>query len=820
MRFCRLLFTTAPFFLLVLPLRLGAQTVQVAGKVVDENGVAQLGAKLSLSSETPGVSATATTDEAGRFRLPPVATGRYEFRAEKPGFYVFVEHSLEVRADMAPLEVVLNHVEEFQETVHVEYSPPVVDPQLISAEKTLQAQEIVDMPYPSTHDFRSALPLLPGVIKDNAGRIHVDGGAENQTNYSLDGFNIASPVSGVMENRLSVDALRSVRVETSRYSAEYGKGSSGVMALETYQGDDHYHFMATNFFPSFDTQDGLQLTGWTPRATFSGPIVKGRAWFFNSTDLQYDLNTVKELPTTDNTNRNWNGGNLTRFQLNLTPRNILTAGYLYNFTDSRHYGISPLDPVETSRNLHSRFHFFNVKDQLYFKEGWILESGLAVNDLAGSELPQGDATYIITPEGREGNYYREREQEVKRIQALVNLLARPRQWHGRHDLKFGLEVDRISYSQFSLRHPIEILREDETLARDVSFSGHSDFTRDNTEFSAYAQDRWAPVDGMIVEAGLRFDRDQIIKDTLVSPRLALTITPRRIPESKFSAGVGVFYDATNLDLLARTLDQSRTDVFLNRDGTEVADGPVMSRFIVNESTLKPSYSLNWSLGWEQKLPGGIYGLVSYMRRHGREGWAYDPAPAGPAPGPRNLDYTLTSDRRDSYSYIELTARRLFKEKYTVLLSYARSSARSTAVLDFSIDNTMFSPQAGGPFPWDAPNRLISWGTMPLPRFNRFLVSYFLEWHSGLPYSLVNENQQIIGPPNSQRFPDYFSLNLHVERRFHFWGYEWAIRVGFNNLTGHHNPDVVINNIDSPLFGQYSAGSGRVFTGRIRFLGKK
>jgi hypothetical protein len=195
-------------------------------------------------------------------------------------------------------------------------------------------------------------------------------------------------------------------------------------------------------------------------------------------------------------------------------------------------------------------------------------------------------------------------------------------------------------------------------------------------------------------------------------------------------------------------------------------------------------------------------------------------PADPSPGSRTLLYELTSDSRASYSYIELTARRLFKEKYTVLLSYAHSSAHSTAVLDFSIDNTVFSPQAGGPLPWDSPNRLISWGTMPLPRFNRFLVSYFLEWHSGLPFGIVNENQQIIGTPNSQRFPDYFSLNLHMERRFHFWRYEWALRGGFNNLTGHRNPDVVINNIDSPFFGQFSAGSGRVFTGRIRFLGKK
>jgi hypothetical protein len=78
---------------------------------------------------------------------------------------------------------------------------------------------------------------------------------------------------------------------------------------------------------------------------------------------------------------------------------------------------------------------------------------------------------------------------------------------------------------------------------------------------------------------------------------------------------------------------------------------------------------------------------------------------------------------------------------------------------------------------------------------------------------------MVGAPNSSRFPDFFSLNLHVERRFRLWGHEWALRAGFNNLTGHHNPVAVVNNIDSAEFGTLSGGQGRVFTGRIRFLGR-
>jgi hypothetical protein len=115
--------------------------------------------------------------------------------------------------------------------------------------------------------------------------------------------------------------------------------------------------------------------------------------------------------------------------------------------------------------------------------------------------------------------------------------------------------------------------------------------------------------------------------------------------------------------------------------------------------------------------------------------------------------------------------------------------------------------------------LTSSAFLPAPWLKKFTLAYFLEWHTGFPFSVVNESQQLVGPPNSQRFPSYFSLNLHIERRFRLLHYEWAFRAGFNNLTGHRNPVVVNNNIDSPDFLRFSGGAGRTLTGRIRLLGK-
>src|SRR5207302_3527243 len=67
-----------------------------------------------------------------------------------------------------------------------------------------------------------------------------------------------------------------VGVETSRYSAEYGKGSGGVLDLNTGIGDDHFRFAATDFIPSLQNKKGITLDKFNPRLTLSGPIQKGK----------------------------------------------------------------------------------------------------------------------------------------------------------------------------------------------------------------------------------------------------------------------------------------------------------------------------------------------------------------------------------------------------------------------------------------------------------------------------------------------------------------------------------------------------------------
>jgi hypothetical protein len=109
----------------------------------------------------------------------------------------------------------------------------------------------------------------------------------------------------------------------------------------------------------------------------------------------------------------------------------------------------------------------------------------------------------------------------------------------------------------------------------------------------------------------------------------------------------------------------------------------------------------------------------------------------------------------------------------------------------------------------------------LPIFHKFELAYSMEGRTGFPFTELTDQDQIHGKVGAERFPDYFTLNVQLEKRFHFLGYYLALRGGFDNITGRCDPFVVDGIIDSthqvPTF---SACLGRAFTSRIRLLGRK
>ena len=809
--------------------------------VTDENGVAVSSARVLLESAAlPG--ARCRTDLTGRCQFPLLPAGQYQLRVEKEGFYALVQPGVQITTS-STIEVAISHEQEVREVVDVHESPPAIDPAQVSAQETISGLDVIDMVYPATHDFRNALNFIPGVVQDQSGQPHVAGAQTYQTVTLLDGFNVTQPANGQLLVRVSTDAFRSIQVEPSREPAEDGKGSGGVLSLNTGIGDDHFRFFGTDFVPSLQNKHGWRLDQFLPRFTFSGPLRKGKMWFYNAWDGEYDNLVYTALPAGSDNDQLFRIGDLFKVQTNLASRNILTTSFLMNYLHDQFAFLSPQSPqLSNPRNVES-VYVGSAKDQHYLAGGELLETGFAFDQYNLQITPYGTLPYFANPNTTGGSYYLGDETHARRWQGLANLVLPSHSWHGRHDFKVGVDVDRIAYDAQFARQPISFLSGNDLLTsseecltaaqsgsfpctRYSTFGAAPQHWQYNTEVSAYAEDRWSVTNRLLIEPGVRLDWDEIVRHAEIGPRLAGTYVLDQAGSTKISAGIGLVYDATPIYLVARPFAGMRQDTFYSvPDPTcavncVITTGPILTTFSANRSALVEPRFVNWSAALEKKLPAAIYLKAEFLEKRGARGFVYN-TPNSATGG----NFVLQNTRDDHYTALQLTLRHNFRETYSVMGSYTRSSATSNQALDFNVDSPILSAQQPGPYSWDAPNRFLSWGYVPffkLPVLHQLELAYSTEARTGFPFSLFTDQQQLIGKAGAQRFPEYVSLNLQLEKRFHLLGYYLALRGGFDDITGRCNPYVVNSVIDpvSHPAATFTACQGRAFTSRIRLLGRK
>jgi hypothetical protein len=256
----------------------------------------------------------------------------------------------------------------------------------------------------------------------------------------------------------------------------------------------------------------------------------------------------------------------------------------------------------------------------------------------------------------------------------------------------------------------------------------------------------------------------------------------------------------------------------------VPPGPIVNQFVVPAGGLQQPRFATTSAGWHEKFGRSTLVSLDLLARNGSHGFAFvDQQPSQPGG-----IFLLQDHRQDRYRSATFSIRHVFSENTEIYGAYTRSRAHSNEVLNPALGSIFYAAQQPGPVAWDTPNRLVLWGWVPTHIWSTQLSGFF-EYRTGYPFSVVNLQQQLVGPPNSSRFPAFASLNLGLERKFELRGYLWAVRVEGVNILGRQNPDSVVNNIDAPAcnnairtgcFGAFAGGQGRATTLRVRFVGRK
>lgn len=797
----------------------------LTGHVVDEDQAPVIGAQVSIHSAAAPAAGpwTAKSDAGGAFSITLPAAGDYLVDVARQGYYKVQAHPIHIETAL-DVTLSIHHVQEVFQSVNVDEQPSPVDVAQTTNEQRLTGTEINDVLYPNSHSLRDSLQMMPGVVLDQGGGLHPNGASENQVQYVLNGFNITDPVTNQFQSTLAVEGVHSVDYDSGRYSPEYGKGSAGVLAIKTEDGTDHFHYTATDFIPGLNLQQGLALGNWFPRVGFSGPIVRGRAWFSDTLDLEYNTALITGLPNGQNTRSGIAVNNLMHTQFNVTPRNIAYADFLVNLDYENRVGLSPLDPVSTTQTTHTHQYFGNIKDQHYLGHT-LIDFGYAHNEFVDSQTPQGQLPYVFGPSGRSGNYFVTGAETASRDEGVSHVYVPKFKLAGSHQIQFGADADRLVYDGDFHRTSYELVGLSNQLLSQTSFTGSGLFAVHDTEFAAWVLDTWSISKRLQVDAGVRIDRDWLVRNSGVSPRIAASWSPFQAGHTRVAGGFAVTYDAVPLDPFGRLLDQSGLTTDYSASGVPVGP-PALTSFAPPTGPLKLPRATNWSLSVDQEVTSHILATFKYLRRRGTDGFDFLntlapngtpsllPFPNGSVPG----IYQLDNLRRDDFDSVQFIVRQTFSGQYEWTASYTRSSAQSNAVLDF---NTLTPLQVLAdlvPMPWDTPNRFLGSAYLPTP-WKNWAVAILVDARTGFPFSAQQPNGLISGPVDSYRYPFNFDLDFAIERMITLRGYRFALRGGVDNLTGARNPTAVINTIGSPQYLTFLGDEGRHFVVRVRFFGR-
>ena len=117
---------------------------------------------------------------------------------------------------------------------------------------------------------------------------------------------------------------------------------------------------------------------------------------------------------------------------------------------------------------------------------------------------------------------------------------------------------------------------------------------------------------------------------------------------------------------------------------------------------------------------------------------------------------------------EFDLNRTYVNGYRLSAAYTHSSVRTNAALDYVPTISLLGAQQSGSQAWDVPDRVISWGWLPVPLPQLRKRWDFVYTRLALRLSLQRGERQPTGSGRGRfaSFPDYLSFSPGLEGPFH------------------------------------------------------
>ncbi|HEX3144113.1 MAG TPA: TonB-dependent receptor [Pyrinomonadaceae bacterium] len=791
----------------------------IKGKVVadiPDQRKALSGVVVSLTGERlSGKKLQSVSDDEGRYGFPNLIAGEYQVSVELSGFKKY-DLKISVQIDAMIEQDLMLRPETVSATVTVRQDPTDAAKTDTTAPSVITGAALQDAPL-IDQKFQDALPLLPGVVRGPDGTLNIKGTRPGQSGILVSSLNVTDPVTGNPAIELPLEAVETINVYSNPYSAEYGKFTGAVTAIETRSGTNKLRYLFTGTLPRPRLRDGhiYGIGAATPRIAVGGAIKKDKLFFFQSLEYRFVRTNV---PSLDDLNvpsdiKRESFDSFSRLDYVINPANRLTVSFSLFPQKIDYFNLNTFNPIETTANFHERGWFVALNEQAAFKSGALLQSSLSAKKYDGDIFGNSASPYRIAPGRNFGGWYDRQHRDSRRYELLEIYSFAPQKWHGTHSLKTGFNYSHTSFEGTDISRPVTILRANGTRYQLIDFAGGGVLAQKQNEYSAFIQDKWEVNGRVTFDAGLRFDRDEIGRQNKFAPRLGFVFLPTQSGRTVVRGGVGLFFDKIPLNIGSFTQYPSQRVTTFAANGVTVIGGPTLFRNTAPTEFQNP-YSVAGNIQVDHQFTERLLLRLGYEERHTRRDFIVEPlAPAN--------QLLLQNAGRSLYREFQVVTRFRFQEGRNIFLSYVRSQARGD-LNDYNtyfgnLRNAVIRPNEYGRQNFDVPNRLLFWGDFALP--HQIVISPVVEYRNGFPYSAVNEQQDFVSARNAAgRYPHLLTLDVLVMKgvAIPFKGKKYHGRVGitFFNVTNHFNPRDVQNNITSPQFGGFYNSPG--ISARLKF----
>jgi len=760
---------------------------------------------------TGPVMAETGTDNEGKYALDGLPPGSYtleatfsELRAEQT-ITVEANQVLQVPLQLKPREV--------KTSVTVTANDP--DAKGPAPTETI-TEKIVENAPNTDERFESLLPLVPGVVRGPDGLINLKGGRNTQSGALMNSANVTDPATGSPALSLPIDVVSSVQVISNPYDPQYGKLTGAVSSVETKTGNyEGYHFSIQNILPRPRERGGsiVGIGAFTPRMTFTGPLVKDRIAITQSFEYRFVQTPVNSLPPLQRDTKFEGFNSYTQVDMNISSKQTATVSLAEYPQKLDFLGLNTFTPQPSTADYHQRGYQLDAQDRYLVGEKSVLTSQFSYKRFNVDTTAQNNDPYQLLVDTTEGGFFNRQSRRATRFDWQETYQFAPWQFLGSHQVKVGLDYAHSSFDGKETFLPVELIGASGAPIESITFTRPNSFGTDQNETSWFVADQWSPFHGLTLDLGLRFDNDTVTSSTHAAPRAGFLLVLTSDGKTLLKGGAGIFYDKVPLTYPVFEHFPDRTVSLLGPSGQVLS-----STSYLNQITggLQNPRSTSWNVALERQVTEHFALRVGYEQRITTRDFVVSPS-LGPASG----IMALSNGGNDTYHELQVVGHYQLP-RFTLNGSYVHSKAYGTlndpSLFFGNYPQAVIQPSASGRLSFDAPNRVLFWADVAAPW--KFTLIPVLDVHTGFPYSVENQFREYIGPRNIERFPRFSSFDLQVSRPISlpFGERHVKARVGFGvfNLFDHFNPRDVQNDIASRQFGGFFNDAWRLWRGKLVF----